>query len=72
LPPRVARRVKSLAKNKRSSTSRVVVELIEKGLDARDAERKHFFDVGERLIVSKDPKEKKRLREELARLTFGE
>ena len=72
LPPKVAHRVRALAKANRSSASRVVVDLIEKGLDAKDAERQHFFEVGERLIAATDKKEKKRLREELARLTFGE
>ncbi|MCI0348461.1 MAG: hypothetical protein L0Z53_03460 [Acidobacteriales bacterium] len=72
LPPRVARRVKTLAKARRTSTTRVLVQLIEKGLDARAAERERFFALGERLIASKDKKEKKRLREELAILTFGE
>ncbi len=64
--------MKSLAKSRRCSATRVLAELIEKGLDARAAERQRFFAVGERLIASKDKKEKKRLREELAILTFGE
>lgn len=72
LPPGVARRVRTLARTKRTSATRVLTELIEKGLDAQAAERARFFALGERLIASKDKKEQKRLREELAILTFGE
>jgi len=72
LPPRVARRVKSLAKSRRTSASRVLVDLVESGLDAADREKQHFLDVAERLARSKDPAEQARLKDELARLTFGD
>lgn len=72
LPARVARRVKTLAQTSRTSTSRVIIELIESGLDAREQEKKRFFEVADRLAHSHDPEEQKRLKEELARMTFGE
>lgn len=72
LPSRVARRVRSLAKSRRTSASRVLVDLVESGLDAADRERQHFLDVAERLAQSKDPAEQARLKDELARLTFGD
>jgi metal-responsive CopG/Arc/MetJ family transcriptional regulator len=72
LPEHVARRVKSLAATGRTSTSRVMVELIESGLAAQEQEKKRFFDVADRLSRAKDPKERKRLKEELARMTFGD
>lgn len=72
LPPRVARRVRSLAKSRRTSASRVLVELVESGLNAADREKRHFLDVAERLAQSKDPAEQARLKDELARLTFGD
>ena len=72
LPPRVARRVRSLAKSRRTSASRVLVDLVESGLDAADREKQHFLDVAERLAQSKDPAEQARLKDELARLTFGD
>jgi predicted DNA-binding protein len=72
LPARVARRVKSLAQTSKTSTSRVIVDLIETGLDAREQEREHFFEIADRLARSRDPEEQKRLKDELARLTFGE
>lgn len=72
LPPRVARRVRSLARARRTSASRVLVDLIESGLETKDSEKQRFLDLAERLVQCKDPVEKARLKEELARLTFGE
>lgn len=72
LPARVARRVKTLAQTSRTSTSRVILELIESGLDAREQEKRRFFEVADRLSRSHDPEEQKLLKEELARMTFGE
>lgn len=72
LPARVASRVKSLARTSRTSANRVIVELIETGLEAREQEKKRFFELADRLGRSRDPEEQKRLKEELARMTFGE
>lgn len=71
LSPRVVRRVRALAKAKKASASRVLAELVESGLEAQEREREHFFDLADRLARSTDPVEQKRLKEELARLTFG-
>ena len=72
LPPRMARRVKTLADKSRVSTNRVLVELIEAGLDAREQERKRFFELADRLMESTDPAEQARLKKELAQMTFGD
>jgi len=72
LSPDLARRVKDLAKTKRTSANRVVVDLIEAGLEAQEREKRRFFDLADRLASSADVKEQQRLKEELARLTFGE
>ncbi|HEY8022896.1 MAG TPA: hypothetical protein VIH93_17440 [Thermoanaerobaculia bacterium] len=72
LPPRVARRVKSLARSSRTSASRILVELIESGLEAREQERERFLGLADRLADARDPEEQKRIKEELARMTFGE
>ena len=72
LPPRVARRVRSLARERRTSASRVLIDLVESGLEARDREKQHFLDVAERLAQATDPAEQARLKEELARMTFGD
>ena len=71
LPGSLARRVQSIAKSRRTSASRVLVELVETGLAAADREKQHFLDVAERLAQSDDPAEQERLKDELARLTFG-
>lgn len=72
LPPTVARRVRALAKTKKTSANRVVVDLVEAGLASQEQERKRFFDLADRLVRSSNPSERKRLKEELARMTFGE
>ena len=72
LPARVARQVKSLAQTSNTSANRVIVDLIESGLDAREREKERFLDLADRLAGSRDPQERKRLKEELARMTFGD
>ena len=72
LPARVARRVRSLAQTSRTSTSRLIADLIESGLDAREQEKKRFFELADRLALSRNADEQKHLKEELARMTFGE
>jgi predicted DNA-binding protein len=72
LPAHVARRVKSLAKTSRTSANRIIVELIESGIEARQQERKRFLELADRLARSRDVEEQTRLKEELALMTFGE
>ncbi|HEV3073868.1 MAG TPA: hypothetical protein VHB47_05555 [Thermoanaerobaculia bacterium] len=72
LPQGIARRIKSLAKSSRTSANRILVELIESGLEARDQERNRFLEMADRLARSGDAQEQRRLKEELARMTFGE
>ena len=72
LPGRVARRVQALASARRTSASRVIVDLIESGLEAKERERRQYLDLLSKLRETDDPAEQKRITEELARLTFGE
>ena len=72
LPSPIARRVRALAKHENRSSSRVIVDLIEAGLDAREQEKKTFYELADRLANSSDIAEQKRLKRELARLTYGE
>ena len=72
LPSTIARRVQALAKRERTSANRVIVELIETGLEVREQEKKQFFELADRLVRSSDASEQQRLKEELARMTFGE
>jgi hypothetical protein len=68
----VARRVRTLARAKKASTSRIIAELVECGLEAKEAERSRFLQLADRLSSSKDAAEQDRIKEELARLTFGD
>lgn len=72
LPARLARRVRTLAKNRKTSTSRVLVELIETGIESKEAEKSKFFELADQLSATSDPIERKRIKELLARMTFGE
>ncbi|HEX3578548.1 MAG TPA: hypothetical protein VHY33_08280 [Thermoanaerobaculia bacterium] len=72
LPLTVARRVQALAKRRRISANRVIVDLIESGLEAKEREKIAFLEVADRLAHTSDDAEQKRLKEELARMTFGE
>jgi hypothetical protein len=71
LPLPVARRVQDLAKRKRVSANRVIVELIETGLEAQEQEKRRFFELADRLSSTSDASEQRRLKEALARMTFG-
>jgi hypothetical protein len=72
LPSPLAKRVKALAKNRKVSANRILVELVEIGLQAKEEERRKFFELADRLSKSTDPKEQQELKEQLARMTFGE
>jgi hypothetical protein len=72
LPTPVAKQVERMAKSQRLSDNRVLVELIELGIDARKQKEKAFFDLAERFRAASDPQQAKRLGDELGRLVFGE
>jgi hypothetical protein len=72
MPTGVARRVRALAKSRKTSANRVLVDLIEVGLQSREAEKDHFFSLVNRLTQCRDSAERQRLKEELARMTFGD
>ena len=72
LPPPLARRVKALAKSQKVSSNRILVDLVETGLRSREEEKRKFLELADRLSKSTDPKEQQELKEQLARMTFGE
>ena len=72
IPAGVARRVRALAKTRKTSANRVLVDLIEAGLQSKEAEKERFFLLATRLTESSDPAERRRVKEELARMTFGD
>jgi hypothetical protein len=72
LPEPTARKVASIARRRRLSDNRVLIELIEEGIEARKAKEKAFFELAERFRSSQDARETKQLGEELGRFVFGE
>lgn len=72
IPRRIAKRVRSLAKTQKKSANRVLVDLIEAGLESKDSQRERFFAIANRLTETNEPGERQRLKQELARMTFGE
>ena len=72
IPTGIAKRVRTLAKSRKTSTNRVLVDLIEAGLQSKEAEKERFFSLVRRLTESRDAAERQRLKEELARMTFGD
>lgn len=61
-----------MAKQRRLSDNRVLVELIEMGIEVRKEREKTFFELAERFRTAKDPEQVKRLGDELGRMVFGE
>jgi len=69
LPSRIASRVRALAETRHTTASRVLVDLIETGLQTKQAQHERFFEITDQLAEAKDPAERKRLQEELARIS---
>jgi hypothetical protein len=72
LPARIARQVDSIAKQRRLSDNRILLELIEEGMEARKQKERAFFDLAQRFRESEDPEEVKRLGDQLGSFVFGE
>jgi len=49
-----------------------VIDLIEAGIQAKEAEKRRFFALADRIAESDDPIERQRIKEELAHMTFGD
>lgn len=71
IPASIARRVRTLARTRKTSANRVLVDLIEAGLQSKEAEKERFFVLVSQLTESSNPADRERLKEELARMTFG-
>jgi hypothetical protein len=71
LPSNVAARVRTLAKTRKLSANRVLVELIENGMEAEKRKQQEFSDLAERFRTATDPEEVRRLGEQMGRMVFG-
>jgi hypothetical protein len=72
LPSRIAKQVKTLARQRDLSDNRVLVELIEQGIAAARQKEKAFFQLAERFRAASDPDQVKQLGNEMGRFVFGE
>jgi len=71
LPAKVATQVRSMAKRRRLSANRMLVELLEEGIEAKKQKEKAFFELAEHFRAATDRKEVERLGEELGQMVFG-
>ena len=60
-----------MAKRRRLSANRMLIELLEDGLEAQKEKEKAFFELAKRFRAADDPKEAERLGEELGQMVFG-
>ncbi len=65
-------KVQSLARRQNRSANQVLENLVEAGLEAREAEKRRFFELTDRLRKATEADEISRLKHELARMTFGD
>ena len=72
LPSHVAVRVRTLAKTRRLSANRMLLELIENGMEAEKRKQQEFFDLAERFRTATDPEEVRRLGDQMGRMVFGD
>jgi len=71
LPANVAAQVRALAKRRRLSGNRMIVELIENGMEAEKRKQEEFFELARRFRSAKEPAEAQRLGQQLGRMVFG-
>jgi EAL domain-containing protein (putative c-di-GMP-specific phosphodiesterase class I) len=71
LPAKVAAQVRSLAKARRLSANRILLELIENGMEAEKRKQREFFDLAKRFRIATDPEEVQRLGDQMGRMVFG-
>jgi len=60
-----------MAKTRRLSANRILVELIENGIETEKQKQQEFFDLAERFRSATDPGEVKRLGDRMGRMVFG-
>jgi hypothetical protein len=72
LPREIAKQVETISKQRRLSDNRVLVELIEQGIQAQKEKEKAFFELAKRFRAASDPQEVEQLGDQLGRFVFGE
>jgi hypothetical protein len=67
----VAKQVRNLAKKRRLSANRMLIELVEDGIETQKRKQREFFALAERFRAETDPEKAERLGDELGRMVFG-
>jgi hypothetical protein len=71
LPAKTATQVRNMAKSRRLTATRMLLELIENGIQAEKRKQQEFLDLAKRYRDEADPQEAKRLGDRLGRMVFG-
>lgn len=71
MPSTVAAQVRSLAKARRLSANRMILELIENGMEAEKRKEQEFFELADRFRNASDPEEVRRLGDQMGQMVFG-
>ena len=72
LPRQIAKQVDGIARSRRLSQNRVLIELIEEGIEARKQKEQAFYELAKRFRAAEDSEEVQRLGDELGKFVFGE
>lgn len=72
LPAEIDKQVHAIAQRRRLKANRVLIELIEQGIEAGKQKEQAFFELAERFRTASEPAEVKRLGDQLGRFVFGE
>jgi hypothetical protein len=72
LPAAAAEQVRKMAKARRLSSNRMLVELIQNGIEAQKRKQERFFELAGRFRNATDPEEAKCIGDELGRMVFGD
>jgi metal-responsive CopG/Arc/MetJ family transcriptional regulator len=71
LPAEIADEVRSMAQSRKVSSNRMLLELIENGIETEKRKQQEFFDLAERFRNATNPEEVKQLGEQMGRMVFG-
>ena len=71
LPRNLAAQVSGMAKRRRVSTNKVLVTLIENGLEAEKRKQEEFDALARQFREATDPEEVKRLGDRMGKMIFG-
>lgn len=72
VPNETYEKAERIAAQRHVTVNRAIVDLLNDGIRAYDERRESFLELADRFQKATDPAEVDRLRNELARITFGE